>query len=234
MKIINSKDFDFFNNTMRGAAYKAKKMPEPLPWIEPSINMLHLEVVSSYMFGSYIASIITQGALLEHVLRMAVIDPINSGVSRNISNSKRRKYSSIGKMINDPELEPTLINLMGGQEENFIWWKEIAYALRNKSVHLAINELLKKFGNSDYMGEYSISDIDTDPPGQWGFLWHRYGELVSTKFIHEGTTQIKIIIKNTRWQPDEHWWISQKYQYEGFFKFKWKLSDMQQSIAKVV
>jgi hypothetical protein len=232
MKIISSKDFDFFNITMRGATYNANNLPEPLPWIEPSINMLHLEVVSSYMFGSYLASIITQGALLEHVLRMAVIDPVNSGVNRQITNSQIHIYQNMGKIMRNVD-HKTLLNLMDGKEENFNWWKEIAYVLRNKSVHFAINELLKKFGGSDYMGEYSISNINTDHPGQWGFLWHRYGELVSTKFIQEGTAQIKIIIKNTKWQPDEHWWISQKYHYESFFKFKWDLADMQQSIAKV-
>jgi len=209
-----------------------KGLPQPLPWIEPSINMMHLEVVLSYVFGAHIAAIIAEGVLLEHVLRMAVIDPVNSGINRRVSKTKLNKYRSISDIIKNQELRPLILKLMDGDETNLTWWKEIAAILRNKSAHMIINDMLRKFGTKNYLGKQFLDYIDTDPPGQWGFLWHRYGQLVSERFISEGTKQIVTIIRNTEWKPDEHWWISQKDYYESFFKFDWSLEEMQKSIAK--
>ncbi len=98
---------------------------------------------------------------------------------------------------------------------------------------MIFRDLLKKFGTRDYLGEYFLDSTDTDPPGQWGFVWHRFSKKVSQKFLLESTEQMNIIINNTKWQPDLSWWKSQKDEYESFFSFKWDLESMIESINKV-
>ena len=63
-KIIDAKDRDFYNYVMEEAVDNYKNIPKPLPWIEPSINMPYLEIVSSFIFGQYFSSILTTGILL--------------------------------------------------------------------------------------------------------------------------------------------------------------------------
>ncbi len=94
-KIINGKDYDFFNLIMREAEDNYRNIPKPLSWVEPSINMPYLEVVCSFVLGQNISSILYLGVLLEHILRMAVIDPINSGASKRIHRRKINKFRTI-------------------------------------------------------------------------------------------------------------------------------------------
>ncbi|CDG36257.1 hypothetical protein CTHBC1_1617 [Acetivibrio thermocellus BC1] len=85
MKISWSVDREFFKTTCKNAAQNFKDLPEPLPWIEPSINMIYLESITSFLFGNYFSSIVSMSILLEHVLRLAICDKENSGLNRNIS-----------------------------------------------------------------------------------------------------------------------------------------------------
>jgi len=146
---IKAGDYDFFNITMNNAVQNFIDIPEPLPWIEPSINMLHLEVITSYIFGSYISAIISQGVLLEHILRMAVIDPVNSGVDRKITKNQIDQFRSIGAIIKNAEM-PELLRLMDHQEANLDWWREIGRVLRNilPRFYIFIIKYLKATGGS--------------------------------------------------------------------------------------
>ena len=229
IKIINTKDFDFFNSTIEEAIDNFKFLPKPLDWLEPSINMPYLESCISYVFGQYFSAILTMGVLLEHILRMVVIDPVNCGVSRKISKKKIEKYSSIRNILNDNSIQ-TLLDKLLENNDNRKWWNDIASVLRNKTAHMIFQDLLKKFGGKDYHNEYFLDSIDMKPPGQWGYVWHRFGKKVATKFIKESTEQIKIIIRNTNWKPDLSWWVSQKYHYESFFNFTWDLNNILKSI----
>ncbi|OAB42102.1 hypothetical protein [Paenibacillus antarcticus] len=86
---------DYFNITADIAKDVFRELPKPLPWIEPSINMLYLNSASSLIFGNFYASIICCSTLLEHTLRLAVLDPVNNGLERKLSNSQLNKYQSI-------------------------------------------------------------------------------------------------------------------------------------------
>lgn len=231
-KIINGKDIDFFNSVMGEATYNYKIIPKPLPWIEPSINMPYLEIVNSFIFGQYFSSILTTGVLLEHILRMAVIDPINCETLRKIHKNQINKFKTIESILKNVNLQQEITNLLES-DINIKWWKDIAAILRNASAHMIFQELLKKFGSKDYLSEYFLDSIDTNPPGRWGFIWHRFSKKVSQKFLLESTAQMKILIKNTKWKPDLSWWISQKYEYESFFSFEWEIENMINSLEKV-
>jgi len=231
-RIIDAKDRDFFNYVMEEAVDNYKNIPKPLPWVEPSINMPYLEIVSSFIFGQYFSSILTTGILLEHILRMAIIDPINCGKLRKINKKQINKFRNIELILKNKTLQQKITNLLENNV-NIRWWKDIAAILRNASAHMIFQELLKKFGTKKYLGEYFLDSTDTDPPGQWGFVWHKFSKKVSQKFLLESTEQMKIIIKNTKWKPDLSWWISQKYYYDSFFSFEWGIESMINSLERV-
>ena len=68
MKILHPINFDTFNRSSVQAIDRFHEMPPPLPWIEPGINMIYLEAVSSYVYGNDLGAILLTGGLLEHVL----------------------------------------------------------------------------------------------------------------------------------------------------------------------
>ena len=77
----------------------AKGLPEPLPWIDPSINCLYKEAVLSFLVGNYEASLSALCMLLEHVLRAAIINDEDTGMNRTDSASQLNKYEwSIGNL----------------------------------------------------------------------------------------------------------------------------------------
>lgn len=77
----------------------AKDLPEPLPWIDPSINCLYKEAVLSFLVGNYEASLSALCMLLEHVLRAAIINDEDTGMNRTDSASQLNKYEwSIGNL----------------------------------------------------------------------------------------------------------------------------------------
>ena len=63
---------DFGGSMLSTISQNARDLPAPLPWIEPSINNLHLESVYSFLVGNYECSIMSISSLLEHVLRLAI------------------------------------------------------------------------------------------------------------------------------------------------------------------
>ena len=63
-------------------------LPKALPWIEPSINCLHQESVSSLMVGNVECAIISMCSLMEHVLRLAIVNKNECGLHRPESMSQ--------------------------------------------------------------------------------------------------------------------------------------------------
>lgn len=95
---------DYFNIMAGEAVQLFKELPAPLPWIEPSINMLYLNAASSLVTGNFYASIICSSTLLEHTLRMAILNPDSNGLKRQISNTQLDKYQSIKALLNAPNI----------------------------------------------------------------------------------------------------------------------------------
>ena len=86
--------------------------------------------------------------------------------------------------------------------------------------------------------DYAYSGIDgyswnTEDPHSWGMFWHRFGEKLASDFIVQVTDQVCKLIHNTKWKPDESWWISQKNEYEAFFQENWDFESLQSSLNRV-
>jgi hypothetical protein len=240
MKLISNQR-DYFSNTAYISSKRFKELPIPLPWIEPSINMLYLESVSSFIFGNDFTAILSMSVLLEHVLRLAILDPINCGLARTITE---KQLDHVG-MISDLIKEALRINLITSNDED--WWKEVGKIIRNKSAHYLLPTILREFSKKeyssnqkdrdDYSPEYykffdkngnSENDILLD----WGSFFHKSGSNFAQAFILQSTEKLNTIISKTKWGPDLSWWISQKEIYDSFFAFDWNFNNMPKSLDK--
>lgn len=74
-------------------------LPKALPWIEPSINCLHQESVLSLMVGNVECAILSMCALLEHVLRLAVMNKENCGIKRPETINQIDRFGSLLAII---------------------------------------------------------------------------------------------------------------------------------------
>lgn len=97
-------DVGYGGNLLYKLTNNAKKIPEPLPWIDPSINCLYKEAVLSFMVGNYDSSLTTLCFLLEHVLRAAIINDKDSGMKRTDTISQLNKYGSLSEAIEEAKI----------------------------------------------------------------------------------------------------------------------------------
>lgn len=241
MRIINGGNLDYFNHMSARASSNFKEIPEPLEWIEPSINMLYLNTVSSFVLGNYFASILTMGVLLEHILRLAVVESEKNGLERNVSTKELDKIGTISALIVEAHKQGFI------SDEEKPWWNEIAKIIRNKSAHYLLPLLLRDFTREEYEGDkkvrdsyhpdyYKFTDKDGKPSDSivhdWGSFFHKSDYFISAAFILDSTEHLKQVISRTSWKSDLSWWKSQKSEYDMFFKYSWKHNDMKASLEK--
>lgn len=234
------KSSDAFGQLCQIAESRFKELPNPLPWIEPSINMLYLECVLSYLVGNEFSSVISMSALLEHVLRLALLDKENTGLTRSLSLGKLEGISSITVAIQRAFEE----GLIEGQDK--AWWDSVAKIIRNKSAHYMIPKLIKEFTMHKYDETqedrerytptyYRITDENGRPQSHishdWGMFFHKVGFYIARRYIVDGTEHLKKIIEKTNWKPDRSHWASQEIGYNDFFSYSWDVDDMKKSLT---
>lgn len=236
LKIISTGNLSAFSIISLAIEKRFIEVNTPLPWIEPSINMIHLDVVRSYLFGSPLASIGCATYLLEHSLRMAIWDPNNSGSNR-ANPTKKIFKASLGDLLSKRYAMKR--NLVIPDLNDLNWWNAVRKAVRNKVNHVDIPAIFRiaKELHLDY--DYAYSGLDepnswnTQNPHSWGLFWHRFGYKLASDFIIQTTDQVSKLINNTKWKSDVSWWISQKNEYDAFFKEKWDFESLQHSLNRV-
>ncbi|WP_405155824.1 hypothetical protein [Paenibacillus sp. FSL K6-0108] len=221
---------DYFNIMAGEAVRLFKELPVPLPWIEPSINMLYLNAASSLVTGNFYASIICSSTLLEHTLRMAILNPDTNGLKRQISNTQLDKYQSIKALLNAPNISNII-----PEQIDIEWWESVASKLRNKSAHYLIPTLLKIFTTKEYSPEHYVLTKDDGTPQNpllhdWGSFFHKTDYYIAIRFFKESTDQLQKIINNTQWESDLSWWKSQAEYYNMFFEYQWTIDNMKNSL----
>jgi len=236
MKIIRNQNLSAFSIISMSTERRFLEVKKPLPWIEPSINMIHLDTVKSFVFGSPLASIGCATYLLEHSLRMAVWDPIKSGSSRK-KPSKKIFEANLGDLLKDRKYSDNL-NIVLPDATDLQWWQSVTKAVRNKVNHVDIPAIFciaqaLKLDDYAYSGFDGSNSWNAEDPHSWGMFWHRFGDKLASDFIVQVTDQVAKLIKNTKWESDESWWISQKYEYDGFFQESWDFESLQKSLNRV-
>jgi hypothetical protein len=224
--------FEIMKNILMLARFKARDLPLPLPWIEPSLNMPHLQACLAYLLGAPLGSILTMCALLEHALRLAAIDWLE-GYQGAMKEALWVRYSSfsVGDFLKgargNAKPEPQLLAAVGTiiPSEDVDWWLHAARHIRNRVTHLDYPEMLSDLGRDEvYMGLYAIPDdqrLAFRTRSRWGFVFHRFDDSVAATFLKESTEKIKNVIDMMKWQPDLSGWVSQKGEYDSFFAFDW-------------
>ncbi|MCU6793222.1 hypothetical protein OB236_13955 [Paenibacillus sp. WQ 127069] len=167
---------------------------------------------------------------MEHTLRLAVLDPINNGLQRKLSDTQLNKYQSISALLKAPN-----INLIIPDPKDRDWWVQVASRLRNKSTHFIIPTLLKLFTGKDYHpSDYILTNDDGTPKHDllhdWGSFFHKSDNYIAIRFFNESSEQLQKIITNTQWKSDLTWWKSQEEYYNMFFNFKWNIESMKESL----
>jgi hypothetical protein len=234
MKIINTDNLSAFSIISLDTERRFSEVNKPLPWIEPSINMIHLDAVRSFVFGSSLASIGCATYLLEHSLRMAIWDPIESGSNRT-KPSKEIFSETMGVLLSNTKYSNNL-QLVIPNSTDLLWWRAITKAVRNKVNHVDIPAIFRIAKELQFDYDYAYSGADTWNPEDshsWGMFWHRFGDKLASDFIAQVTEQVIKLISYTKWKPDESWWISQKHLYDGFFKEDWNFESLQGSLNRV-
>ena len=212
------------------------KLPHALPWIEPSINCLHQESVLSLIVGNYECAILSMCSLMEHVLRLALVNKDECGLKRPESMTQIDKYNSLTAIINDA----SGTDVFNGCNE--VWWRAVAQNIRNKSAHYLLPTILRNCASNPelkkYISEYDLPENNpTDYYEQyitdWGAFYHSAGYSLAVGFLTDATEQIRIVIDNTNWVGDESWWISMKQSYEMFFSYEWTVDKIKDSFENV-
>jgi hypothetical protein len=210
--------FDSIQWTVYYAIGRHRELPEPLPWVEPSLNMPYLEACVSYVFGCGLACTMILGALLEHVIRLAAIDAeLGHPYAMSEEIWGRYKYHTIAQFHKDGILE----KLVG--KDHIDWWVKFAgERVRNKTVHLDIPLMIHDLGRfEEYVGIYRDTDKKDLIFGSrywWGAPFHRTSDLVAIGFLRDSTERVGHVIHNMKWPEFRDHWISQKWRYDSFFQ----------------
>lgn len=127
---------------------KFDQLPPPLLWIEPSVNMPHLQACLSYVLGAPLGSILITGVLLEHVLRMAVIDRV-LGYQGGLDETHWQKYKwyNVGNFLDggprsapDDNLLKIVASIIAVEDQQ--WWRDAAKQIRDKATHFDAPEMI--------------------------------------------------------------------------------------------
>lgn len=227
--------YDYFFSVTDHARDRFHELPQRLPWVEPSLNMPHLQACASYVLGQNLGSILLTATLLEHALRLAVIDQ-KAGRQGTMDETLWAKYSlfTIGQFF---QQEPTAIKALI-DDADASWWKDFAANIvRNKTAHLDFPLMIKHLGRwEDYVGTYKDSadkDLIFSSRFWWGAIFHRTDALVALGFIREATEKLRSLIGKSGWKPDRSHWESQEWQYNSFFDYPWTLEAMKDSLERV-
>lgn len=228
-----TKDVGYGGHLLHSITTNAKKLPEPLPWIDPSINCLYKEAVLSFMVGNYNSALTDLCMLMEHVLRAAILNDADSGMKRIDSATQLNKYGSLSDAIQ----EAKNTSLMNGCDME--WWNAVSKVIRNKSAHYILPVLLKKCAQEEKLCKYINKNKLPENNSEywyeiclinWGEFYRSIGREFVEGFLQDVTKELKIVIANTKWQGDESWWISLKEQYESFFAYEWSGEKLQYSL----
>ncbi len=212
------------------------KLPKALPWVEPSVNCLHQESVLSLMVGNVECAILSMCSLMEHVLRLAVINKNECGLKRTETISQIDKFNSLSNVID----EASGMDIFVGCDEE--WWRAVSKNIRNKSAHYLLPTILRTCALNEklkhYIKEYELPENNTEWYYQqyitdWGSFYHSAGWNLAVNFLSDATEQIRIVINNTNWTGDESWWISMKQNYDSFFSYEWSVDNVKNSFENV-
>ena len=173
-----TKEVGYGGNLLYSITNNAKKIPEPLPWIDPSINCLYKEAVLSFMVGNYDSALTDLCLLMEHVLRAAILNDTDSGMQRTDSATQLNKYGSLSDAIQ--EAKDT--SLMDGCDKE--WWDAVSRVIRNKSAHYILPVLLRRCAQEEklrkYINKYELPENNSEywyetHLTNWGAFYHGAG-----------------------------------------------------------
>lgn len=212
-------------------------IPPALPWVEPSINNLYLEACSSFLYGNYFSSILTASLLLEHTLRLALVNKDRCGLNRCASAAAIDRYGYLSNLLDQAAQSA----VFAGCNEQ--WWRDSAKYIRNKTAHYLLPVLLRNCIEIPSFADYFDPELKKENFDSgyyntiitdWGAFYHRADRRFAKHFLRDVFKELAIVIGNTNWTGDTSWWISQKDNYDRFFNFDWSYDHTLQCMQDTV
>lgn len=234
LAVKSTEEFDFFRWTAKSAMRRFRDLPEPLLWVEPSINMPLLQACASYVLGQDLGCILLIAVLLEHTLRLAVIGR-KAGHQGALDEKLWAKYSgySIKKFF---EEEAETVGTVT-EDEDAEWWNGFAAKIvKNKTTHLDVPVFIEKLASREQCRGICASRAERELICStwfwWGIVFHRADSIVAIGFLREASEKLKRLIIKMGWQSDRTHWASQEWEYNSFFHYPWQVESMRASLRK--
>jgi len=121
-----------------------KRLPQPLPWIEGSLNGSYQEIAEALVFGLNHAVMTLSGGFSEHLFRLCLYEDHGGGEidSKGVDRGIDRKFwgklnrKTLVRLLDDCEGRKLL------PKEDHKWWSDFRVKVRNVYVHFKVFDML--------------------------------------------------------------------------------------------
>ena len=145
MKIkADFRDHPYLSVKLTQARRIKKRLPQPLPWIDGSLNGSYLEIAEALVFGLNHAVMTLSGGLCEHLFRLCLYEKHGGserrdGIDRGIDMDfwKLLNGRTLGQLLSDCKKHRIL------PKEDIKWWfHDFSDKVRNSYVHFKVFDIL--------------------------------------------------------------------------------------------
>lgn len=196
-----------------------KKLPEPLPWIEGTLNTSYLEIAEALIFGLNHALVVLSGGFCEHLFRLCLYEK-DRGYQKD-----RAIHKELWETLNKKNLTKLLIDakdLIPVPKEDHTWWFDFSTIIRNSYVHFRIFDILEEKTEltcDALTGEEFKLPIQPHKE-KWAMSKKYRDEQMALSFFSELTTKVLRIFDVMAWEDREPQGGADSYlcrQYKKFF-----------------
>ena len=129
------RDHPYLSVKLTKAKRIKKRLPEPLPWVEGTLNTSYLEIAEALIFGLNHAAIALSGGFCEHLFRLCLYEK-DRGYQKN-----RRIDKELWETLDKKDLTKFLKDakdFIPIPKEDRTWWIDLSKIVRNRYVHFRI------------------------------------------------------------------------------------------------
>lgn len=214
---LDWRDHPYLSVKLTKAKRMKKRLPQPLPWVEGSLNTSHMEIAEALLFGLNHAVVALSGGFCEHLFRLCLYEkdrgyqrykPIDTELWETLN--KR----NLSQLVKDAEA------LIPIPEEDHRWWWDLSTVIRNSYVHFRIFDILKgetKLALDALTGEGFEFAVQPHRE-EWAMRKKYRDEQIALSFFSELTQKVLKIFDVMAWESREPEGAD-SYLYEQYKKF---------------
>lgn len=196
-----------------------KRLPEPIPWIEGTLNTSYLEIAEALIFGLNHAVVVLSGGFCEHLFRSCLYE-------KDRGDQKGRAiHKELWETLNKKDLTKLLVDakdLIPLPEEDHAYWFDFSTITRNSYVHFRVFDILagKTEVACDLLTGKEFEFSVQRHKEEWAMSKKLRDEQIALSFFSELTTRVLRIFDVMAWEDRESQGLADSYlrgQYKKFF-----------------